>query len=95
MARETQRNMPVPMSTDELLGVLESICRGVRSGDTAEGSIEFLQPYDGDPPGADFMVMASYRQGNLHGQGMVRLIGKPADARPVLPAELHGVDDGL
>jgi hypothetical protein len=63
------------MSTEELLDMLREIVAGVESGDTMEGSIEFLIPYEGDPEGTDFMVRASYRVGNLMGQGGIRMFG--------------------
>lgn len=70
-------NRPVPMSKDGLLATLYDILQGVDSGDTLEGSIEFLLPHPpGDPEDADFMVRASYRIGNTLGQGGVRMVGE-------------------
>lgn len=68
---------PESFSQEQLVAVLENILEGVKTGDTLEGSIEFLLPY---PPGgesedADFMVRASYRIGNTEGQGGLRIIG--------------------
>jgi hypothetical protein len=63
------------MSKEDLLGMLREIVAGVESGDTLEGSIEFLLPYEGDPQDADFMVQASYRVGNRMGQGSIRMFG--------------------
>lgn len=83
---------PVPMDKEVLVATLEDMRHGVAINDTLEGSIQFLLPYEGDPEGADFMVMASYRIGNSMGQGGVRLIGDttPPDDRPQLSvAELH------
>lgn len=72
------RNAPVALSKETLLEILTYMLEGVRTGDTLEGSIEFLLPYPpaGDPEDADFMVMASYRHGNRQGQGGLRLVGQ-------------------
>lgn len=69
---------PVPISKDELLGMLDEIRQGVESGDTLEGSFEFTLPFPpaGDPEDAEFMARASYRIGNLMGQGGVRMLGE-------------------
>lgn len=92
-------NLPVGIEKAGLLAILDNIRAGVESGDTLEGSIEFLQPYppnDQDDetalPQPDFMVMASYRIGNTMGQGGLRMIGEMRDTE-VTPAELFGVDD--
>lgn len=67
--------MHVPMTTDGLLAVLDDMRRRVAEGDSFEGSIEYLMPGPlGLDPDAEFAVMASYRVGNLMGQGGVRLI---------------------
>lgn len=64
------------MSKGDLVAHLTTILDGVKTGDTLEGSIEFLLPFPpaGDPEDADFMVRGSYRIGNRMGQGGVRLI---------------------
>lgn len=59
------------LNKDELISTLTDILEGVKSGDTLEGSIEFLTSYDD----ADkWEVMASYRIGNLQGQGGMKII---------------------
>lgn len=95
-------NLPVGINKPGLLALLDDIRAGVESGDTLEGSIEFLQPYppnDQDDetalPQPDFMVIASYRINNTMGQGGLRMIGEMRETE-VTPAELHGpVDDGV
>jgi hypothetical protein len=73
--------MPQQMSREELLAVLDDIRKGVESGDTLEGSFEFLLDYDSDAPA--WQVRAFYRTGNTMGQGGSRLIGyEPAPAEP-------------
>lgn len=64
-------NGPVPLSRDELASVLRSIADGFESGDTLEGSVEFLM---GD--GSTWDVRASYRIGNTQGQGGMRIVGQ-------------------
>lgn len=80
-------NRPVPLSKDELVTMLADVLDGVRSGDTLEGSIEFLQPFDtgagGEPPDADFMVIACYRTGNTAGRDGVRVVGHMTATNPV------------
>ena len=72
-------NKPIPMTTEVLLNILDDIRARVAAGDSFEGSIEYLMPYDEDMElveGADFMVHAAYRIGNSLGQGGMRLIGR-------------------
>lgn len=68
----------LPMDAEQLLAVLDDMRARVAAGDSFEGSIEYLMPgpleIDTDK---DFAVMASYRIGNLDGQGGVRLIRDP------------------
>lgn len=84
------QNMPVWMSHGHLVATLEDILDHVRAGDSFEGSIEYLLPDPDNPdevppefrdgkdgyfePGV--MVRASYRIGNLQGQGGLRMIGQ-------------------
>jgi hypothetical protein len=73
------RNTPVPVTRDELLDIIDDIRRRVSAGDSYEGSFEYLMPFDNDMEpieGADFVVTAAYRVGNLQGQGGMRMIGK-------------------
>jgi hypothetical protein len=72
-------NMPVPCSKETLLALLDDIRHHVEIGDSYEGYLEYLMPYDEDMnevEDADFMIKAGYRIGNLQGQGGMRLIGK-------------------
>ena len=73
------RNMPVGMTKETLLALLDDIRHHVEAGDSMEGSIEYLMPYDEEMEiieGADFSVRAAYRVGNLQGQGGMRMIGE-------------------
>lgn len=89
-----QRNTPIPMRRVALAQVLTEIAVGLASGDTLEGSIEFLAPMGDDPRDAEVMVLASYRTGQrADGQGGLRLIGELHGH--VTPRELHGIDDGV
>lgn len=87
------QNMPIALTRDELATVLADMLKGVESGDTCEGSIQFLAPSPtmGEPIDADYMVMASYRTGNLNGQGGLRLLGTLTEQ--VTPRELLGMDN--
>jgi hypothetical protein len=73
---------PVPMSQETFVAILEDITAHVQAGDSFEGFIEYLMP-ESVEEGKDFAVRASYRIGNLQGQGGMRMIG-----------ELGGADDG-
>lgn len=73
--------VPVTMSRDELLMVLEDIKERVEAGDSFEGSVEYLIPEEDAPPGS-FAVRASYRVGNTMGQGGLRMIGEWAEEGP-------------
>lgn len=72
-------NKPVPMTKETLLALLDDIRAHVDAGDSMEGSLEYLMPWDEEKneiiEGADFVVRAAYRIGNLQGQGGMRLIG--------------------
>lgn len=72
------RSVPVPLSVDALADVLADMADRVRRGDSFEGSIEYMIPGPEDEvQGVDArMVQASYRVGNLDGQGGIRMIGK-------------------
>jgi hypothetical protein len=81
-------NAPTPKTTAELLGVLDDVRARVAAGDSFEGSLEYLMPYDEEGvlvEGADFMVRAAYRVGNSQGQGGMRLVGEQKEqAAPLL-----------
>jgi hypothetical protein len=70
------------LSREELVSVLDDMKRHVEAGDSMEGSIEYLFPWSteiGDPetdPPDGFRVMASYRVGNLRGQGGLRMVNE-------------------
>jgi hypothetical protein len=65
--------IPHPMSKATLLTLIEDIREHVEADDSWEGWIEYTMPENGE---ADFQVRASYRIGNLGGQGGMRMIGK-------------------
>lgn len=72
--------MPVPMTKDQLIETLEVMIEHIRQGDSYEGNVQYLMPYDDESgeiiEGADFVVSAAYRVGNLQGQGGMRMIGE-------------------
>lgn len=68
--------VPVNLSHEDLLAVLDEIRARVAAGDSFEGSIEYLMPEDPDAPPRSFDVRASYRTGNSMGQGGMRVIGE-------------------
>lgn len=65
-----------------LATVLRHVANAVESGDSLEGSIEWLIPEHGSSQ--DLEVTASVRTGNLDGQGGVLLIS-PSPADEVAP----------
>lgn len=69
-------NQPINLTRAELLDVLDDLRDRVAAGDSLEGSFEYMLPEDG--PGYD--VRASYRVGNLQGQGGMRIVGRMTDA---------------
>lgn len=73
--------MPANLSREDLLAVLDEIRNGVASGDTLEGSIEFLLNYNDELP-QPYDVRAGYRIDNLQGQGGMRMIGHSAPGAP-------------
>jgi hypothetical protein len=68
------RFLPVPMTKDELLAVLDDMRERVAAGDSFEGFLNYLIP--DEPDKAEFAVEARYRVGNLDGQGGMRMIGE-------------------
>lgn len=74
MSAEMKR-VPVGMSKDELLAVLDDIRARVAEGDSWEGSIEYLIPEE-PSEAVEFAVNAGYRVGNSMGQGGFRQIGE-------------------
>jgi hypothetical protein len=65
---------PEYMTKEKLLMVLGDIRERVAAGDSYEGNLVYAFPEEGDDPDG-FRVMASYRIGNLRGQGGTRLFG--------------------
>lgn len=63
----------VPQRKEQLIELLEVMLEGVRSGDTMEGMVSFVQPIPPDEP-CDFMVHAVLRTGNLMGQGSMIIL---------------------
>lgn len=66
----------------QVIEIMERILEGFKSGDTLEGSFEFtcntmIQPENKKDTREYFEVTASYRVGNLEGQGGLVLI-KPS-----------------
>jgi len=57
---------------EQLLAIIDDIRARIISGDSLEGSFEYLLPRD--PDVETFEVKASYRVGNLEGQGKLRII---------------------
>lgn len=64
---------PSFMPREGLLAILDDIRRRVELGDSFEGFVQYLLPDEGDPPDG-FRVSASYRVGNLQGQGGMRIV---------------------
>lgn len=71
-------NLPIAMTYAELTDLLTDIRDRVQAGDSFEGSLEYSMPDVLDPPGAEVMVRAAYRVGNLQGQGGMRIYGRDA-----------------
>jgi hypothetical protein len=69
------RQVPENMSREKLVALLDDIRARVASGDSMEGSFEYLLPEQvgADPDSYD--VTARYRTGNAAGQGGMRVIG--------------------
>lgn len=56
----------------QLLEVLDDMKTKIESGDSLEGSIQYMLPQEGH--GETFEVEASYRTNNLQGQGRIKII---------------------
>jgi hypothetical protein len=84
---------PKEMIPRDIAAVLRDMADRVESGDSFEGSIEYLLPPvppwaqrgDPEPPGWEHrdyrLVRATYRIGNLDGQGSVTMIGEVPEVR--------------
>jgi hypothetical protein len=75
--------VPTPMTTDDLADTLSRLADAVRSGDSLEGSFEYLLPGPddeshgcGDNNCRHVMVIAAFRVGNRNGQGGMESIGE-------------------
>lgn len=71
------------MTKDELLAELDAMRTLVAKDDSFEGSLSYELPWHtevgdpvSDPDGPGFRVRASYRTGNLMGQGGMHLVGE-------------------
>lgn len=76
-------NLPVYLTQQDLLAVLDDMRERVAAGDSFEGSIEYTMPWSQeigdpvtDPRGPGFRVRAAYRVGNTMGQGSLIVIGE-------------------
>lgn len=67
---------PVPLTKAELVAILKDMLARVDAGDSLEGSLEYMLPDTEELEDTDFVVSASYRTGNLEGQGGMRMVGK-------------------
>lgn len=66
-------NLPVALSTDELIEALEDVIAHLREHDSFGGFLEY-DALTEVPEGKDFMVRAGYRIGNSEGQGGMRFV---------------------
>lgn len=64
--------LPKRMTEAETAAILRDMADRVEAGDSWDGSISYSTDYDGDGSGLD--VTATYRTGNLMGQGGMRAI---------------------
>lgn len=76
-------NVPEFLTREQLLLVLDDITQRITAGDSFEGFFEYTLPWDaemGDPETDEdkdgYRVRASYRVGNLQGQGGMRMVGR-------------------
>jgi hypothetical protein len=76
-------NLPIYVTKDELLSLLDDMRRHIEADDSFEGSIEYGFPWstehgdpEDDPHGVGFRVRAGYRVGNSMGQGGFVSVGK-------------------
>lgn len=80
----SQRLMPIPLTQDELVAILEDMTQRVKEGDSFEGFLNYLMPITFDEEldtkyrqdGIYALVEARYRIGNTMGQGSMRMIGE-------------------
>ena len=73
--------VPARLRAEDLSAILREIADGFDGGDTLEGNISFsiaMPPEDAPLPDGyrpEWDVVATYRVGNLRGQGFTRMIG--------------------
>jgi hypothetical protein len=91
------RQAPRALPHGALLALLDDITARVRSGDSFEGTITWSIPEDPDADPQSFDVTASYRIGNMQGQGGMRVIGEFRELPPELAllSATAAVRDGL
>lgn len=70
-----------PMTTEQLLMILDDIRQRVADGDSFEGNITWAMPIPDDgqpdyPQDIQFLVGGGYRIGNSMGQGGYRMVGE-------------------
>lgn len=75
--------LPVYMSKNDLLAVLDDMRAQIAADESFEGSMSyefpwntFCDPVDTDDPEGGFRVRAAYRIGNSMGQGGMRMVGE-------------------
>lgn len=79
----TMLPMPVHLTKEQFLAVLDDIRDLVVADDSFEGSLSYelpwntrCDPVNEDDPSDGFRVRASYRTGNSMGQGGMRMLGE-------------------
>lgn len=70
--------VPTKLTRNELLHVLGLLIDEIKADDSYEGNIEY-SCLDERCEAHEFMVRASFRTGNLDGQGGITLIGEVTD----------------
>lgn len=71
-----------PMTTQDLLAILDDIRQRVASGDSFEGNLTWAMPIPDEThpeeygPFVQFLVTGGYRIGNSQGQGGFRMVGQ-------------------
>lgn len=74
--------LPIPVSKELLIKILEDILKGVKTGDTLEGHFEFTLNYENPQEEEEdemFLVLTTYRIGNSRGLSGMRVLGKAPD----------------
>ena len=89
-----KRLVPVNMSREDLLYIIDDIRAGVGEGDSFEGFLNYLIPDDPDAPADSFDVEARYRVGNLQGQGGMEIVGTWQEVHDEDPGDGSEAVDG-